>query len=887
MDKKSKMMPSRPTIAFLSSTETVGALWPGIQDGARAHNANLVCFTGNALKTPDRFKAPANILYEIAGAKNVDGIVIWSGGLYTYIGLEAMGDFCRSFLPLPVVTLESVHTGIPGLLIDNYQGIRSLVTHLIQVHHHRKIAFLRGPEGHAGAQLRYQGYVDTLAEFGIPFDPLLVSPYSADWVGMAAFTQLLDDQKANFESLVAVNDNRAMRAMHILKERGKRIPDDVAVVGFDNRVKGAVETPPLTTINPSFYEMGLRAIDLLMEQIAGRPVPTQEYLPTQLIVRQSCGCLSAAIAKAVAPERHMTDRADLPRWQQVVRKPLEMIGITQSRARFVQVARALADFNPAWAEPVWDAFWAEITQAKTNHFILVLEELIFSSSSAPVAGMIWQELLSSLRNQIIPNLQGNSAMRGRAENLIQQGRVLTTDLVLRAQQCRQFVLDAKSEQLSSISQLLMNTFEVSALMDIIARELPKLGILHGYVALYEHPEAPLEGARLILAFDENGYLPLEPGGLRYDTRNLLPPGMAPRDRGESLVVKGLYYQDEQIGLSAFGMERDETAIYDILRGQISSAMKGAMLFAQRNELMKHVADNAVAVNTTSDRLTSLVHKTDQSTNQVAASIAQVSAGAQEQAASATQMAESVEKMVDVIRQVVGIAESGAQETIAAVRSAREGTATIAASVESINGIKNKVDISALKIAALGKQSAQIGLILNTITDMAYQSNILALNAAMEAARAGEHGRGFSVVATEVRRLAEDSRAATQQIGALVREIQRAVTEAMNAIKASTAQVDSGVLLANQAGQALNSILITVDRVNQQVNKISGATQDLTLYSGQMTTAIENIATVSQENSTAAQQVAVAAREMRAQMENMSDSAQSLRTMAQTLHSLLA
>jgi methyl-accepting chemotaxis protein/DNA-binding LacI/PurR family transcriptional regulator len=879
------MTPSRPTIAFLSSNETGGDIWPGIQDGARAHGANLVCFTGSALKTPDRFRAQANIMYEIAGAKNVDGVMIWSGGLYLHISQEEMGDFCRSFLPLPVVTIESIHPGLPGLLMDNYQGVRSLVTHLIQVHHHRKIAFLRGPEGHAGAKLRYQAYVDTLAEFGIPIDPLLISPCNDTWSGTKACCQLMDDQKANFESLVAANDNLALDAIHMLQERGQRTPDDVAVVGFDNNFNGTVETPPLTTISPSFYQMGRRAVDMLMDQLAGRPVPPHECMPSQLIVRQSCGCPSSALVKAAAPEERVTERAAVPKWRQVVQKPLKIIRMTQSRAQFVQEAQALAALDPAWAEAIWDAFWAEINQDKSDQFIPALEATILSSLSTHEDGMIWQDLLSNLHNQVI-HLESKPGMLRQTENLIQQGRVLATDLVLRAQGRRQFELDAKNEKLNTISRLLINTFEVSALMDIIARELPRLGITYGYVALYEHPEAPLEGARLILAFNENGRIPLEANGLRYDTCNLLPPGMAPRDRLESLVVKGLYFQNEQIGLIALAMQRGEMTLYDTLRSQISSALKGALLFEQRNELMKHVADNAVAVSTTSDRLTALVYQTDQSTTQVAASIAQVSAGAQEQAASAAEMAGSVEKMAQVIQDVVAIARAGAHETMGAVQSAREGTSTIAASVESIAGIKNKVDISAAKIAELGKQSAQIGVILDTINDMAYQSNILALNAAMEAARAGEHGKGFSVVATEVRRLAEDSRAATQQIGSLVRDIQRAVAEAMSTIQDSTVQVDAGVLLASQAGQALNAILLTVDRVNQQVSKISAATQDLTLYSEQMTSAIENIASVSQENSTAAQQVATTAQEMRARMDEMSDSAQSLRAMAQSLRNLL-
>jgi len=225
-------------------------------------------------------------------------------------------------------------------------------------------------------------------------------------------------------------------------------------------------------------------------------------------------------------------------------------------------------------------------------------------------------------------------------------------------------------------------------------------------------------------------------------------------------------------------------------------------------------------------------------------------------------------------------------------------------------IKEKVGLSAEKVEEMGERSGQIGMIVETIDDIASQTNLLALNAAIEAARAGEHGKGFAVVADEVRKLAERTASATKEIGGLISEVQATVSEAVKAMDDSASEVEQGVTQAGEAGEALQSILGAVENVNQQVEEISAAaeqmeassnelvsamdsvsavveentaaTEEMTASSTEVSQAIENIASISEENSAATEEVSASTEEMSAQVEEVTASAGSLSDMAQTL-----
>ena len=176
-------------------------------------------------------------------------------------------------------------------------------------------------------------------------------------------------------------------------------------------------------------------------------------------------------------------------------------------------------------------------------------------------------------------------------------------------------------------------------------------------------------------------------------------------------------------------------------------------------------------------------------------------------------------------------------------------------------IAETVDETSAFVKTLGDRSSQIGEIVNVINEIADQTNLLALNAAIEAARAGEAGRGFAVVADEVRKLAERTANATSEIGSMIGAIQEGVKSAINAMEIATKKVETGVALSMQGGNSLNDIVECVNELQLMVEQIASSTEQMSATSEEINSDIEQIASVSKETSASSEQTAQAAGEL--------------------------
>ena len=287
-----------------------------------------------------------------------------------------------------------------------------------------------------------------------------------------------------------------------------------------------------------------------------------------------------------------------------------------------------------------------------------------------------------------------------------------------------------------------------------------------------------------------------------------------------------------------------------------------------NETLVQVTLNANRVNVASNQLAAAALQASEATAQIATTTQQVAKGTAEQSEAVTKVA----TLLDGVTHTISGVEKGVKDQLNAVAQASK----VSEMISKDGGINSRVGLSAQKVQDMGKRSNQIGLIIETIDDIASQTNLLALNAAIEAARAGEHGKGFSVVADEVRKLAERSGAATKEIGNLIKGIQQSVTEAVN-ISAATAQDIQSV--AEELDQAIQGVSRIVKENSQAADKLSQAS------TGVMQS-IENVASVSEENSAAVEEVSASAEEMSAQVEEVNASADELSKMSADLHVLV-
>ena len=577
----------RATLGFLLASLHTGAslvIWPSLLEAAERHDINLICFPGGRLHAAESFEGQRNAIFDLASTKCLDGLITWSSSLGGVLGPAEIRAFHQRYQPLPMVSLAQFMEGMPTVSVDSYLGMRALIAHLIEEHGFCRLAFIRGPEEHYYAQERYRAYLDALQAFNLPLIPELVTrplPWEA---GVAAIEILLDERGLkpgkDFEAVVAVSDMMALWAMKTLQARGVEVPSDVAVTGFNNSIEERLATPPLTTVDLPFYEQASKAMEVLLQQLRGESVPALITLQSKLIVRQSCGCPSAALALAsFTPAEYAGDVENFEELR------------TQCLEDMAAASRLEPETSYEWIGSLLDAFFQEIKGGAPT-FLAHLNHVLNQVMRPGQDVLRWQNTISILRRlglQCTP-LQKRTSV----EELISRARVVVEEAVQRSLAYSQWQEDRQVENLRELNRSLLTTFDIEQLTDVLAERLPLLGIPSVYLVTYEYPtdaEVP-ENARLILAYTQQQRAQIEPAGFHFPTEQVIPPGFLPKDRRYTLVVEPLYFQDKSLGYVVFEIGPHNGNIYELLRNNLSSALQGAMLFQeiQRARLDAEKAD---------------------------------------------------------------------------------------------------------------------------------------------------------------------------------------------------------------------------------------------------------------------------------------------------------
>jgi len=339
----------------------------------------------------------------------------------------------------------------------------------------------------------------------------------------------------------------------------------------------------------------------------------------------------------------------------------------------------------------------------------------------------------------------------------------------------------------------------------------------------------------------------------------------------SFIVRPLFRLKETVdGFASGDLTRRADIRISMLGSEVNDEITGLgesvdAMATQMEEMIGRISDSSTQLASASEQLSALSE--------------QMAAGADRQSSQTAQVATAMEEMNATVIEVAKNSQQVSESARDAQAIAVKGGDVVSEAISAMNEVSESTTVTAETIRTLGKSSEEIGTIVSVINDIADQTNLLALNAAIEAARAGEQGRGFAVVADEVRKLAERTTKATKEISAMIMTIQAETSKAVSAMDEGASKVENGARLANETGDSLRQIVSGVENVTDMITHIATSAEQQSATTDEITRNMDSITEVARSNvdaiseaSKATNELARLASELRSMVANFKTSA---------------
>ncbi|MBN1410088.1 MAG: substrate-binding domain-containing protein [Spirochaetales bacterium] len=569
-------------------------VWKGIMDAAVKRSATLLFFVGKRFESPFENEIHQNQIYKFVDVTQLDGIISFSTALSNLCGANRIAEFLNQFREIPIVSIGLSFEHIPSIRMDNKTGMKKAIEHLIVKHGHKKIAFVTGTENNQDSQERFEGYREALSENGLEFDPDIV--VSGDFTfpsGKEALVKLLDEKKVDIDAIAFCNDDMAFSALNELQVRGIPVPERLAVIGFDNLEEVALFSPPLTTVNQPLYDQGFAAFETLYARITRQEVSEQTLLPTELVIRESCGCfnlLNERESNTASQKKHPA-------------KGKLLLGIIEKKTGAIlsETVELLKNrFDPAPYLPSLNELLASLIddireRGKAFSFLKKLEKFIEKESY--IHRNRWHTIVHSLYTATL-SLAGGCEDVFILHQIFHHAQIFIGDQLSSHEAGLRLELHGLIWELREMMRNIHSSFRFSDLIKHCSVHLPDLMINTCYIALYKKRSYMMEAghftipeySRLIMDLEQGEFKPVNKLSPYHETIGLLYH-LCGRNNGEDcFIIMPLVNRENHLGFILFGLGKKDPIVYETLREQIGEAIQTILLFKQEKKVKNNLKE---------------------------------------------------------------------------------------------------------------------------------------------------------------------------------------------------------------------------------------------------------------------------------------------------------
>jgi diguanylate cyclase (GGDEF)-like protein len=532
---------------------------------AQERGVGIRCFVGGCSEL-DFPIAKRHVPLVYASPKTIDAAIVVSLG--NALSTRDLEKYFERFEHIPVCGMAMHWDRYPSVEVDNESGVRAGVQHLIRKHGRSKIACIRGPLTSNEAEKRLGAYREVLTEFGVEHDDrYVVEGHYMRQHGAEGVRALLDERGLEVDAIVAANDAMAIGVIEELESRGIAVPEAISVLGFDDIDEARYYHPPLSTVRQPVREHARTAFDVVIDQLEGRPTAKRIIVDSKLVLRKSCGCVSSRglmPSSAPPPAEALPGAQTSENW--IRETCAALVEFLDPEARIDGLHRQLAD-----------TLLLAIFAGAKSPFLQTLDrqlERLAHGGDLSIALPLFEARRHALRT-----VAASSVELEQLDDLMSAAMAMAGESAERFQAQRRHDAKESINCLLRLNVTLMQTGGLEELGQVLAEQLPRLGVNGCYLCVWEGREVPARWSRLLVACDSGKARRLPEGGVRFPAEDILPNEIDFNLSSSAWLVSGTVFECYVV----LRLGRAEAFVFNSLVDQIGSNFKRLDLMKQLKE----------------------------------------------------------------------------------------------------------------------------------------------------------------------------------------------------------------------------------------------------------------------------------------------------------------